>query len=233
MFAILKTEPEFIAVDKPAGVLVHPVAGGVLEGTIAGEALSAYPEIANVGDAPKERPGIVHRLDRDTSGVLVICRTQPFFEYLKGQFQEHKVKKTYMALVHGRPAQKGKIDKPIGLRSGTTKRSASAKKMKMVKPALTEYETLSSYAQGDEMYSLVRLVPKTGRTHQLRVHLAAIGCPVVGDPLYGREKNQWNLKRQFLHAASLEFMMPDGRPMRIESELPKELKEILNHLKAL
>ena len=231
MLPIIQKEPDFIVVNKPSGILVHPVRGGAFEGTVVGELIHDYPEIKNVGDKPDERPGIVHRLDKDTSGVLLVCRTQTFFEFMKAQFQAHTIQKTYLALVHGRPSRVGKVDKPIGLRSGTTKRSVSARNMKMVKPALTEYETLESYAIGEEMYSFVQLIPRTGRTHQLRVHMAAIGCPVVGDPLYGREKNVWNLKRQFLHAASLGFDMPNGEHVKIEAELPQELMVVVEDLR--
>mgnify|MGYP001586998504 CR=1 FL=1 len=223
-------EPGFVILDKPAGVLIHPVVEGTEQaGTITGWLLEHYPEVKTVGDKPSVRPGIVHRLDKGTSGVLLVCRTQAFFDYMKAQFQTYTVQKSYLALVYGVPKPEGVIDRPIGLRSGSIKRSVSAKKMKMIKPAVTEYKTLQTFECDGEKYSLVRLVPKTGRTHQLRVHMASIGCPVVGDPLYGREKNTLGLARQFLHAERIEFSLPDGRKICAESKFPKELKIILDH----
>lgn len=223
-------EPDFVVLDKPAGVLIHPVVeSGDQEGTITGWLLEHYPEVKTVGDKPSVRPGIVHRLDKGTSGVLLVCRTQAFFDYIKAQFQTHTVRKSYLALVYGVPKPEGVIDRPIGLRSGSIKRSVSAKKMKMIKPAVTEYRTLQIFERDGEKYSLVRLAPKTGRTHQLRVHMASIGCPVVGDPLYGREKNTLGLTRQFLHAESMEFTAPDGQKIHVEAGLPVELKKILDN----
>ncbi len=177
-----------------------------------------------------ERPGIVHRLDRDTSGVLLVARTQAAFEYLKGLFQRHEVRKTYLALVYGKLGGSGVIDTPIGLRSGTVRRSVRAKDMKMVRPAVTEYQTLQTFQKNGEPFSLVRLVPKTGRTHQLRVHLASIGHPVVGDQLYGRRKDPLGVGRQFLHAASLEFTTRAGERVLVEAGMPSDLRRVLNLL---
>ncbi len=230
---IVHEEKNFAVLNKPAGVLVHPLkVGDNLEGTLAGWAVDHYPEIKKVGDVPTARPGIVHRLDRETSGVLVIARTQLFFEYLKKQFQAHEVKKTYLALVWGRLKEKGTINKPIGLRSGSTKRSVRARNMKMVKDAVTDYETIEYLEHGTEKFTWARLFPKTGRTHQLRVHLASIGCSVVGDALYGREGNPFGLKRHALHAESIEFVLPKGRSVRFEAAAPDDLVGILEQLRA-
>lgn len=228
---------DLIAVNKPAGVLVHESAikGSKnrknSERTVVEWVLQKYPEITSVGDDPKERPGIVHRLDKETSGVLLIAKNQSFFDYLKELFKSRKVQKTYIALVSGKLQGKGIIDKPIGLRSGTTKHSTNARRMKMIKPAVTEYDALETIEKQGNFFTEVRLTPKTGRTHQLRVHLASIGHPIIGDMLYGNKKNPWELKRQFLHAEGLEFSMPDGHRIRIEAELPKELKKVLEDLK--
>ncbi len=147
-----------------------------------------YPEVKNVGDDPGQRPGIVHRLDKETSGVVVVARNQETFDYLKSQFQQHKVQKTYLALVIGKVKDKtGRIDLPMGIKSGTTKRSVSAKKMKMVKEAITDYRALKYLKIGDRDFTLLEVMPKTGRTHQLRVHAASIGHPIIGDPLYSRK----------------------------------------------
>lgn len=255
IITILET-PEFVAISKPAGVLVHAVRGPVggrkpraerpidTRETVVDWVRARYPGISNVGDDHEERPGIVHRLDKDTSGVLIVARTQAFFDYLKARFQAHEVKKTYLALVWGRTPVHGIIDKPIGLKPGTVKRSTVARKMKMVKEAVTEYATVWTRVYGPEEgeYSLVRLTPKTGRTHQLRVHMASIGHPIVGDTLYSTRTNPWGLTRQFLHAESIEFSSPGGLPerpgvsgragkrVRIASDLPTELETIIKKL---
>lgn len=224
-------DKDFIAVNKPAGVLVHKTAKKEKEETVADWVLKHYPEVGKVGDEPKERPGIVHRLDKESSGVLLIARNQKFFDYLKNLFQTHRVQKGYRALVWGELRRGGVIDKPIGLRSGSVKRSVSARNMKMVKEAVTEYKVLGVYKYNGESFSLLRVFPKTGRTHQIRVHFTSIGHPIVGDPLYGPKKNPFGLTRQFLHAESIEFAKEDGRRIRIEAELPSELDVVLKELK--
>lgn len=225
-------EKDFAVINKPAGVLVHVLKmGDHSKNTVAGWALSRYPEIKSVGDAPGTRPGIVHRLDRETSGVMLIARTQAFFGYFKTLLQKHEVSKTYLALVWGHPKEKGVVNKPIGLRSGSTKRSVSARKMKMVKEAVTQYKTLRHFEYRGDQFAWVELSPKTGRTHQLRVHMASIGAPIVGDALYGREGNPLGLKRQALHAASLEFVSLRGKRVKFEADLPADLKKVLNLLK--
>lgn len=230
--SVIFEDKDVIAVNKPAGLIVHPVPRGKhREETLTDILLPKYPEIGKVGDKPEQRPGVVHRLDRDTSGVIVLARNQAFFEYLKKRFQASEVKKSYLALAWGRLPQEGVIDTPIGLKSGTTKRSTRARKMKMVKEAVTEYATLERFEREGDEFSFVRLHPRTGRTHQLRVHLLSVHHPIVGDQQYGRRKNPWDLTRQFLHAASIEFPMPDGRRVRFEADLPEELEAILEDLR--
>ncbi len=226
MHIIYETD-DFLAINKPAGVLVHPGRPGETEeGTVVGWLRVEYPEIKGVGDEPKFRPGIVHRLDKDTSGILLIAKNQSSFEYLKHLFQTKNIEKTYLALVHGKVIGRGKIDKPIGVKSGSVKRSVSAKNMKMIKEAITEYRAVKLFQKG--LYSLLRVSPKTGKTHQIRVHLASIGHPIVGDSLYGRKKeNALGLNRQFLHAESIEFTTPDGSRVHLEAELPPDLEEAL------
>ncbi|MFH1162432.1 MAG: RluA family pseudouridine synthase [Candidatus Jorgensenbacteria bacterium] len=190
------------------------------------------------GQVTPARPGIVHRLDRETSGVLVVARTQPFFEYLKRLFQTHAVVKTYLALVHGLVKARGVVDVPIGLRAGSVKRSVRARHMKMVKEAVTEYRPLKVFERDTsggkpELFTLVELTPRTGRTHQLRVHLASIGHPVAGDALYGVKGNPLALSRHFLHAESIAFSLPDGKRMRFDAELPDDLKHIIDGLKEI
>lgn len=230
---VIYENDDMVAVNKPAGVLVHrPEKGpkaGQKEDVLTDWIKERYPEAEEVGDEPVLRPGIVHRLDEDTSGIILIAKNQSAFDYLKGLFQNHEVKKTYLALVHGRMAGRGRIEKPIGLKSGSVKRSVSAPDMKMVKDAVTEYRVLKLFKTGSETLTLLEVTPLTGRTHQIRVHLASIGHPIVGDRLYGRPKadKEIGLGRQFLHAAAAEFPLPDGSRMKIEADLPEDLQEFL------
>lgn len=225
---VILEEDDFVVLNKPAGVLVHATHGYDAQApTVVDFILKKYPEVRFVGDDPDTRPGIVHRLDKDTSGVLVVARTKEFFLHLKQLFQKSMVRKTYCALVWGRVPLEGVINMPIGLKSGSVKRSGRAKNMKMIKEAVTEYATISRFTRDGEDFSFVRVFPKTGRTHQIRVHFLEIHHPIVGDQLYGKKKNPWDLERQFLHAESIEFPMPDGRRFRVEAELPDDLKRIL------
>lgn len=235
---IYKTR-DFVAFNKPAGMLVHAVRG--FEGregaeTLADIAEKEFPEIKKVGDDPETRPGIMHRLDKDTSGVIIVARNQKFFSFMKGLFQNHQVKKTYVALVNGRLLGSGTIDTPIGLKPGTIKRSTVARNMKMIKEAVTDYKAAKIYQQsvfngkGAVYYTLVHVTPHTGRTHQIRVHLASIGHPIVGDTLYGQKTNSFGLNRHFLHAESIEFGTPDGNRIKLEAELPPELQKVLHTL---
>ncbi len=218
---------DFLAINKSAGVLVHPGRPGESEeGTVVGWLREKYPEIKGIGDEPEFRPGIVHRLDKDTSGILLIAKNQLSFEHLKHLFQTRGIEKTYLALVYGKVMGKGKIDKPIGIQSGSVKRSVNAKNMKMVKEAVTEYRAVKLFRKG--LFTLLRVSPKTGKTHQIRVHLASIGHPIVGDELYGKKKEEtFGLTRQFLHAESIEFTAPDGSRVHLEAELPSDLEGAL------
>jgi 23S rRNA pseudouridine1911/1915/1917 synthase len=228
---VIHESRDIVAVYKPAGLLVHPDRSKKGGESLVDWLLLHYPEVRTVGDKPGERPGIVHRLDRDTSGVLIVARNQPTFEYLKKLFQKGEVRKTYLALVHGRLIGRGIINKPIGLKPGTIKRSVTAKKMKMIKEAVTEYEAMKvfQFSKGEELhyFTLLKVSPRTGRTHQIRVHLASIGHPVVGDSLYGPKKEILEIKRQFLHADSIELVLPAEGRVRLAADLPPELEEVL------
>ncbi len=239
MISLIYETKDFIAVNKPAGVLVHPIESQKeqTELTLVDWVLERYPEVKNVGDDPAIRPGIVHRLDRDTSGVIIICRNQQFFEYLKNLFKTHQIKKTYLALVWGKLEPKyGEINAPIGIKTGTIKRTVCQRKAKNIKEAITEYKVLNYYQHGSATFSLLKVTPKTGRTHQIRIHLASVNHSVVGDKLYGFKKMSrcagsreagkipFALDRQFLHAASLEFSAADGHRIKLEAELPEELE---------
>src|SRR3989344_537582 len=212
--AIIYKDKNLLVLNKPSGVLVHASGSKAVnqrpEATITDWLLENYPEVKNIGDNPTQRPGIVHRLDRETSGVLIIPRNQTTFEYLKGLFQTHQVSKTYTALVMGSVIDDvGIIDKPIGIKTGTTKRSVHSDKL--VKPALTEYRVIRRLLIQKKECTLLSVQPKTGRTHQIRVHLSAIGHPVVGDKIYcGKKALTLSLDRHFLHASAIEFTAPSG-----------------------
>lgn len=223
---IVYESSDFIAVDKPAGFLVHRThhAGVRAEPTLAEWVLRRYPEVGNVGDDPVTRPGIVHRLDKETSGIMVIARTQTAFDHLKSLFQNRDIKKEYLALVWGFVSERtGAITKPISLKSGTVKRTVHEGKME--KEAITRYELKRHVERDGERYSLLSVFPETGRTHQIRVHLASIGHPVVGDTLYGRKREPAWVKRLMLHAFALSFQDQQGSSLRLEAEPPNGFLE--------
>lgn len=220
---ILYEDKDLLVINKPAGMMVHSTDCQLP--TVVDWLLKNYPEIKNVGDDPEARPGIVHRLDKDTSGVMIAARNQKAFDYLKKLFQEHKIKKTYIALVWGKVTPKsGIIEKPIGLKSGTIKRTTYLKSARMIKEAKTAYKVLKFIKLKDQDFTLLEVEPLTGRTHQIRVHLASISHPVVGDKLYGKSK-VLKLDRQFLHAASVEFTLPTGGRIKIAADLPEDLRQ--------
>jgi len=220
---IVHEDGELLVLNKPVGLAVHAARHnhpGADEPTLVDWLLIHAPQVKNIGDDPVLRPGIVHRLDRATSGIMVVAKTQAMFDYLKKLFQTRAIEKKYLAVVHGVPKEKhGVIAAPIGIRNGTLKRSTRSEKM--AKPAVTEYRTIRTF-DGDESGSapraLLEVMPKTGRTHQIRVHLASIGHPIVGDRLYGRKNER--APRLMLHALSIEFTMPNGQRVRFEAEPP-------------
>ena len=218
--AIVYEDEDLLVVDKPAGLTVHPAAG-VRRGTLAGALLAYRPELAGVGGP--ERPGIVHRLDRDTSGLLVVAKNEAARAALARQWKEREVEKGYLALVHGRlEPPEGIIDAPIGRNPRYRQRMAVVEGGRAARTAYRVRRYLEGGPAGREAYSLVEVAPSTGRTHQIRVHFAALGHPLVGDRVYGRPSAV--LKRQFLHAHRLAFRHPsDGRRLEFESPLPDDL----------
>jgi len=221
---VVYEDKNFLAVHKPAGLLTHPIrirTASFKEPALTDWLIARYPEIREVGDSPEWRPGIVHRLDRATSGVILVPRTQKYFEYLKALFQKGEIKKTYLALVFGDlHGKSGEIKKAIGLGKGVKR---SVRSEKMVKEAVTCYEVVKFKKIQGEIFTLLKVMPQTGRTHQIRVHLAYIHHPVVGDVLYGpRRGPQWST-RLMLHALSLEFTLEDGKRMHLEDDPPPEL----------
>ena len=220
--ALLYEDDQVAAVDKPAGMVVHP-AYGHESGTLVNAILARWPHIADFSETG--RAGIVHRLDKDTSGVILIAKTAEALDHLRDQFKTRQVHKRYIALVDGMPdTREGLIDAPIGRDPKQRKRMAVARDGR---EAATEYHILEYYDQ----HTLLEVFPHTGRTHQIRVHLAFIGHPVVGDTVYGLRKQRIKLKRFFLHAASITFVSPaSGGELTVEAPLPVSLQNILDKL---
>jgi 23S rRNA pseudouridine1911/1915/1917 synthase len=223
---ILYEDACLAAINKPPGMVVHP-APGQWQGTVVNALLFHWGRAA-VDNAL--RPGIIHRLDKDTSGALLVAKDEQTLGRVAYQFKERQVRKTYVAVVRGRfPSPVGEIVLPIGRHPIDRKKmSVHAKR---ARTAVSRYRVVKEYGG----FSCVRLFPETGRTHQLRVHLAAIGHPIVGDQVYGirgalldRASLGWTFPRQALHAESLEFRHPfTGQPMRISAPLPADLTELL------
>lgn len=224
---LLYEDQNVIVINKPAGLVVHPGAGHQ-GGTLVNALLHAYPEIAEVGEAA--RPGIVHRLDADTSGVLVVARSQKAYEWLVRQFKSRKTIKKYIALVDGKPpTPTGRIEADVGRHSRFRQKMAVTYEGRGRK-AISEYQTLREFDQ----HTLLEIHPITGRTHQIRVHLAYLGNPVAGDKVYGRRKPSLPMNRFFLHAASLEITLPeDKNPSRFEAPLPEELAQVIRTLEEM
>lgn len=217
-----------LIIDKPAGLSVHPGAG-VKGDSLSDLLLLQFPEISGVGET--HRQGIVHRLDKDTSGVMLVAKTSEMYEYLKDAFAERKIKKEYIALVQGVPDKPhGFIDTHIG-KSKTDFRKYTTTDMLEPKPSLTEYRVLEILTLQPALVDKTALISvnlHTGRTHQIRVHMKSIGHPLMGDSLYGGKKSKLSgLSRQFLHARRIEVQLPDGTWIEAESELSKDLRQIL------
>ncbi|WP_066893076.1 RluA family pseudouridine synthase [Clostridium nigeriense] len=221
---IVYEDKDLIVLNKPQGVVVHPAPGNY-SGTLVNGLLYHCKDLSGINGVI--RPGIVHRIDKDTSGILVIAKNDEAHNILAKQFKEHSIKREYYALVEGKFNKiEGKIDKPIG------RNKKDRLKMAIVedgKRAVTHYEVLEQYNNNT---SLVKCVLETGRTHQIRVHMASIGHPLVGDPLYGLKKQKFKLKGQVLHAKTLGFIHPTKKEyMEFDSDLPGYYLDLLNTLR--
>lgn len=231
---ILKAEPEnipinivyedsdVIVVNKPQGMVVHPAPGNYT-GTLVNGLLYHCNDLSTINGVI--RPGIVHRIDKDTSGILVIAKNDNSHNFLSEQLRDHSMKREYYAVVEGVLKQdKGTIDKPLG------RNKKDRLKMGIVeggKRAVTHYEVLERYKSN----TLIKCILETGRTHQIRVHMASIGHPLIGDPLYGFKKQKYKLEGQMLHAKVLGFIHPSSKEyMEFSSELPGYFKEIIEKL---
>jgi 23S rRNA pseudouridine1911/1915/1917 synthase len=218
--AIVYEDADILVIDKPAGLTVHPAPGHPSH-TLVNAALAHYPGLAMSNELM--RPGIVHRLDKDTSGLIVIAKSDFAREYLAAQFKSRTVTKGYLVLVRGRLSpEQGMIEAPIGRDPHSRRRMAISE---TGKEASTQYR-VQKYL---DTYTLVEVTPLTGRTHQIRVHLSAIGCPVVGDPVYGIKSA--HLNRQFIHAYRLGFRLPSTEQYQeFTSPLPIDLEQALEYL---
>jgi 23S rRNA pseudouridine1911/1915/1917 synthase len=227
---IWKSE-DLIVINKPPGLPTHPNDFKDKD-TVANAFVAIYPDSSQVGEDPL-RPGIVHRLDGDTSGLLILAITQKGFTYMRKQFDERKVKKTYIACVLGDIPKPGKVSFPIAHHPKNPRKMIALKKGKestrgKSREAVTMFEPIERFKKG---YTLLRVKTLTGRMHQVRIHLSSIGHPLVGDSLYQsskeKELDRTGLDRHFLHAAHLEFTGPDAKNIVLDSELARDLKMIL------
>lgn len=223
---IIFENDDLIIVNKPAGMVVHPAAGHA-SGTLVNAVLGYDPDLEGIGG--EERPGLVHRLDKETSGLIVLAKNDHAHRWLQDQFRLRTVEKTYLALVVGKPPTPvGRVEAPIG------RDPSHRKKMAIVSPgkgrdAVSEYKTLEVFKD----HTLLEFHPHTGRTHQIRLHCQFLGCPIVGDSVYGRRNSGVELDRHFLHAARLKIILPGEKLPRVfESNLPQELQAVLDQLRS-
>jgi len=226
---ILYEDDDIAVINKASGMVVHPGIGQET-GTLVHALLARYPEMVDMQDDPiaEGRMGIVHRLDKDTSGVIVIARKLNALSHLMAQFKARTTDKYYLALLERTPkTNEGRIDAPIG------RDPKQRKRMGVVsdgKHAITEFEVIDTAFHGGR--ALVRIKIETGRTHQIRVHMAFIGCPIIGDTVYGFNRQRIGMKRNFLHAAELTFDHPTtGERLTFKSELPAGLQNVADKLR--
>lgn len=238
---VLYEDDDLLVINKPAGMVVHPAAGNY-HGTLVNAVLHHCPQLVGVGGV--QRPGIVHRLDKDTSGVILVAKNDAAQQALQAQFKNREVHKTYLALVHGwMTPRRGEINAPIG-RDPRNRQRMAVVPLARGRSAVTRYEVQEYFEPASASrrsagalsprYTLVACHPLTGRTHQIRVHLAHIGHPIVGDPVYGGgRKSPLHCPRQFLHAERIRFRLPGtGQEVEFHAPLPADLHEVLAGLKA-
>jgi 23S rRNA pseudouridine1911/1915/1917 synthase len=229
---IVFEDEHLVVVDKPAGLVVHP-APGHRTGTLVNALLHHCHDLAGVGDAL--RPGIVHRLDQGTTGILVVAKDDATHRGLAAQFEDHSIERVYRAIARGAPkSTEGRVDQPIGRHPGDRKRMSV--RARSGRRAVTNWRVIERF--GTSHHAWLELRPETGRTHQIRVHLASIGLPLAGDRVYGRARAKSagglpTLERPALHAASLGFVHPArGERLHFESPLPADLEALLAALRA-
>jgi len=222
---IIFENDDLIVVNKPAGMVVHPAAGHST-GTLVHAVLGYDPEMEGIGG--EERPGVVHRLDKDTSGLIVLAKNDQAHHWLQDQFRLRAVEKTYLALVDGKPpTPSGRVEAAIGRDPSHRKRMAIVKATKG-RESSSEYKTVESFSE----HTLLEFHPHTGRTHQIRLHCSFLGCPIVGDEIYGRRNPSIKIGRHFLHAYKLKITLPnEKKPREFEAPLPEELQRVLGNLR--
>lgn len=222
---IIFENDDLIVVNKPAGMVVHPAAGHS-SGTLVNAMLGYDPEIEGIGG--EERPGVVHRLDKDTSGLILLAKNERAHRWLQDQFRLRKVEKTYLALVDGKPpTPSGRVETYIGRDPSHRKRMAVVSESRG-REAISEYETVENFSN----HTLLKFHPLTGRTHQIRLHCAFLGCPIVGDEVYGRKTPTVAIDRHFLHASRLRIILPgEKEPRYFEAALPDDLAQVLVFLR--
>jgi len=219
---VVYEDDDIVVINKARGMVVHPAAGN-RSGTLVNALLARCPDLGAIGD--KIRPGIVHRLDKDTTGLLVVAKNEHALKDLQEQIKARRAKRTYLALVHGRPPAGGAVDAPVGRDPNNRKRMAV---VSSGRPARTVYEVVERF----ERYSLLRVMLDTGRTHQIRVHMSHIGHPVAGDPVYGRRKSDLDIGGQALHAAELRIEHPvTHKPLVFSAPLPADFEAVLAGLR--
>jgi len=227
---IITETPDYLVLDKPRGLLVHEANHHPGAPTLVGWLREHYPDIEGVGEAA-DRPGIVHRLDMDVSGVMVVARTQAMYDHLKKQFQNHEVEKMYLALVHGVP---GKPDGTISFPLGRSRRNAG-RMASQSSPTEKTREAVTHFAVKEQFthLTLLEITIETGRTNQIRAHLLAYGLPIVGDTAYASKsvKQKVALDRPFLHSWKLGFADLAGLQQRFEASTPIELEQLLINLR--
>jgi 23S rRNA pseudouridine1911/1915/1917 synthase len=221
---IIFENADLLVINKPAGMVVHPAAGHN-DGTLVNAVLGHDPDLEGVGE--EQRPGIVHRLDKDTSGLIIVAKNDAAHRELQRQFKEREVVKTYLALLDGHPpTDTGRIEAAIG-RDVRNRKQMAIVSAQHGRAAVTEYKVLEQFHE----HTLVEAHPLTGRTHQLRLHFAYLRCPIAGDTIYGRRNPTVQLRRHFLHAARLSFTLPgSGEAVQFEAPLPPELRRVLRTL---
>jgi 23S rRNA pseudouridine1911/1915/1917 synthase len=222
---IIFENDDLIVVNKPAGMVVHPSAGHY-SGTLVNAVLGYDPDIEGIGG--EERPGLVHRLDKETSGLIVLAKNERAHNWLQDQFRLRQVEKTYLALVDGKPpTPSGRVEASIG-RDPSHRKKMAVVSEKKGREAISEYKTLEAFKN----HTLLEFHPHTGRTHQIRLHCQFLGCPIVGDAVYGKRNFSLNIQRHFLHAFRLKIILPNEKqPKVFEAELPNELKEVLEEVR--
>ena len=223
---ILFENDDLLVVNKPAGMVVHPAAGHA-SGTLVNAVLGYDAELEGIGG--EERPGVVHRLDKETSGLILLAKNERAHRWLQDQFRLRKVEKTYLALVDGKPpTPSGRVEAPVGRDPKNRKRMAIVPLSKG-REAISEYKTLESF----KSHTLLEFHPLTGRTHQIRLHCAFLKCPIVGDEIYGRKDPSLPVDRHFLHALRLKVVLPGEKdPHTFEAPLPVELEQVLDQLRS-